>query len=214
MALVLVELIAKGQPDGLKTEHLVTPLGIDVPHPRLSRRLNPDMTPGARPDNYTVVLGTDSASVASGLGSWEITGPGSQQRVRYQGPALRPFTRYYWNVRTGFGKKASRSAVSWFETGMMDQSRWKGSWITDTRDTRLKPAAYFRRGFQVKRQIKSARVYIAAAGLYELSINGKKVGDHVLDPMYTRFDRRNLYVTYDVTKLPSGGGQCHWGPHG
>ena len=37
------------------------------------------------------------------------------------------------------------------------------------------------------------------AGLYELSLNGRKTGDHRLDPMYTRFDRRTLYVTYDVT---------------
>ena len=48
--------------------------------------------------------------------------------------------------------------------------------------------------------MKSARAYVAAAGLYELHINGRKVGDHRLDPMYTRFDRRNLYVTYDVTR--------------
>ncbi|MDR2234411.1 MAG: glycoside hydrolase family 78 protein, partial [Tannerella sp.] len=45
-----------------------------------------------------------------------------------------------------------------------------------------------------------ARAYIAAAGLYELYINGEKIGNHRLDPMYTRFDRRNLYVTYDVTQ--------------
>jgi alpha-L-rhamnosidase len=37
-------------------------------------------------------------------------------------------------------------------------------------------------------------------GLYELSINGQRVGNHRLDPMYTRFDRRTLYVAYDVTK--------------
>src|SRR6185437_1423668 len=53
--------------------------------------------------------------------------------------------------------------------------------------------------FDLNKEIASARVYIAVAGLYELSINGERVGDHMLDPMYTRFDRRNLYVTYDVT---------------
>jgi alpha-L-rhamnosidase len=82
---------------------------------------------------------------------------------------------------------------------MMDPANWQGSWITDTRDTRLKPAAYFRRNFDVAGKITSARVYIAAAGLYELYIDGKKIGNHVLDPMFTRFDRRDLYVTYDVT---------------
>ena len=50
-----------------------------------------------------------------------------------------------------------------------------------------------------------ARAYIAVAGLYELYINGKKVSDHRLDPMFTRFDRRNLYVTYDVTSYLQSG---------
>ena len=76
---------------------------------------------------------------------------------------------------------------------------WKGSWIQDTRDVNLKPSPYFRKTFFIQKKITFARAYIAVAGLYELYLNGKKVGDHVLDPMYTRFDRRNLYVTYDVT---------------
>ena len=49
------------------------------------------------------------------------------------------------------------------------------------------------------KKISSARAYIAAAGLYELYMNGAQIGDHRLDPMYTRFDRRTLYVTYDIT---------------
>src|SRR5690606_33523596 len=36
-------------------------------------------------------------------------------------------------------------------------------------------------------------------GFFELSINGKRVGDQRLDPAYTRYDRRNLYVSFDVT---------------
>ncbi len=91
---------------------------------------------------------------------------------------------------------------------MMDQVNWKGSWITDTKDIRLKPAAYFRHGFRVDKKVVSARVYLAAAGLYELSINGRRVGDHLLDPMYTRFDRRNLYVTYDLTRFMQPGGNA------
>ena len=37
--------------------------------------------------------------------------------------------------------------------------------------------------------------------MYELFINGQRIGNHRLDPTYTRFDRRNLYVTYDVTSM-------------
>jgi alpha-L-rhamnosidase len=88
------------------------------------------------------------------------------------------------------------------------QHVWKGSWIKDSRDINLKPAPYFRKEFKAKKKIVSAYAYIAVAGLYELYINGKKIGDHVLDPMYTRFDRRNLYVAYDVTHALTLGNNC------
>ena len=83
---------------------------------------------------------------------------------------------------------------------MMGAGNWQGCWISDHHDINHKPAPYFRKEFSVGKRVKSARAYVAAAGLYELHINGRKVGDHRLDPMYTRFDRRNLYVTYDVTR--------------
>jgi alpha-L-rhamnosidase len=84
------------------------------------------------------------------------------------------------------------------------QHSWKGSWIKDSCDINIKPAPYFRKTFFVSKKILKARVYIAVAGLYELNINGKKIGDHFLDPMFTRFDRRTLYVTYDVSKNLQG----------
>ena len=56
-----------------------------------------------------------------------------------------------------------------------------------------------RRAFEVGDKIRRARAYICGLGYYELRLNGQKVGDHILDPGYTRYDRRDLYVTYDVT---------------
>jgi alpha-L-rhamnosidase len=189
--------------DHLQTEHLFNPVGIDAGHPRLSWEWA-GSDKEIRQVAYQLVVGTDSSVVVLGKGAiWESgIVQGSTQLVTYPGPGLRPFTRYYWMV---FGwdqqHKKLRSQVAWFETGLMDQQNWKGSWITDTKDIRVKPAAYFRHGFRLDKAIVSARVYIAAAGLYELTIDGKRVGDRVLDPMYTRFDRRNLYVTYDVTEF-------------
>jgi len=188
----------------LETEHLQNPVGIDAANPRLSWRLE-----GANEQEaYALMFGADSTSLTLALNARLTAGknPGNAQLVTYQGPALRPFTRYYWAVTVWDRKGRSfLSPVAWFETGMMEQKNWMGSWITDTRDIRVKPAGYFRHSFTVDQKVVSARVYVAAAGLYELSINGTRVGDHVLDPMYTRFDRRNLYVTYDVTNLVKEG---------
>ena len=189
-------------PVGLRCEHLETPLGIDAPAPRLGWRLD-DSRSGALQRAYRVVVGRDSAAVAAGCGDvWDSGRTDSDgMLVRYAGPKLDPFTRYYWAV-TVWDKDYARSSsgVAAFETGMMGAGNWQGCWISDHHDINHKPAPYFRKEFSVGKRVKSARAYVAAAGLYELHINGRKVGDHRLDPMYTRFDRRNLYVTYDVTR--------------
>ena len=151
--------------------------------------------------SYHIYVGEDSLQVANREGSsWDIVENSSGHLLVYNGEALQPFTRYYWAVEIidNQGNKSDLN-ISHFETGMMKPENWKGDWITDTDDINLKPAPYFRKEVHNLRKVVSARAYITAAGLYELCLNGEKVGDHVLDPIYTRFDKRNLYVTYDVT---------------
>lgn len=194
-------------PENLKCEHLINPIGIDSQRPRLSWMIN-DERPGAIQTACQIIVGTDSIRVVDGSGdSWNSEKVISQNiLLTYSGKELKPFTRYYWkvNIWDKDGVQAS-SAVSCFETGMMNISNWQGAWIGDGRDINYKPAPYFRKVFEAKKNIKSARAYIAVAGLYELYINGEKIGNHRLDPLYTRFDRRNFYVTYDVTsQLQSG----------
>jgi alpha-L-rhamnosidase len=187
----------------LKCEYLENPIGIDEFEPRFTWQLKSEK-PGSFQNAYQLVLGTKEAEIAIGKSNvWESgTVNSSVIPVVYAGPKLSPFTRYFWSLRVQneSGEWSNWSPVAWFETGMMDQTNWKGKWITDTYDYNVKPAPYFRKEFNADKKIESARAYITVAGLYELSINGKRIGDHRLDPTYTRFDRRNLYVTYDVTK--------------
>ncbi len=192
----------------LRTEYLVNPLGIDTPAPRFTWQLADDRE-GAVQKAYRLVVGTDSSEVAAGRGNIWHTIKASSERMleEYGGPDLRPFTRYYWSVTLWDmeGRKTEVSEPTWFETGIMDESNWKGYWIADTRDVNRKPAAYFRRNFMARPEIKEARVYIAAGGYFELSVNGEKAGDHMLDPTKTRYDRRVMYVTHDVTGMITGG---------
>ncbi|MDR2919765.1 MAG: glycoside hydrolase family 78 protein [Tannerella sp.] len=197
---------AQIKPVKLQCEHLVNPLGIDTPEPRLSWQLKDDRY-GALQQEYRVIVGTDSAAVVVGKGNmWDTQKVASDQMlVCYNGLPLSPFTRYYWKVDIRDKDQEVRTSdVVAFETGMMHISNWKGSWISDGhelhgKDIYDKSAPYFRKEFAAAKKVKSARAYIAVAGLYELYINGEKIGNHRLDPMYTRFDRRNLYVSYDIT---------------
>lgn len=192
----------------LRCEHLESPIGIDSPAPRLSWRL-PD---GVRKQvSYELFVGTDSSDVALEAAPVWKSGKVLTDGVigTYTGADLTPFTAYSWKVRvTDDRGDVLESPVATFETGMMGQENWQGCWIGDSHDREYKPAPYFRKEFSLGREIESARAYIAAGGLYELYINGKKVGDHFLDPMYTRYDRRNLYVTYDVKEYLCEGGNA------
>lgn len=185
----------------LETEHLANPIGLDAPSPRFSWKMD-DKKTGAAQTAYKILVGTDSAgllneSKTTWNSGWQTS---SASLVTYSGQPLKPFTKYYWSVAVkNQQQNSAASATANFETGMMAQKNWNGAWISDVSDINLKPAPYFRKAFDGHKKIKSARAYIAAAGLYELYINGEKIGNHRLDPMYTRFDRRTLYVTYDVT---------------
>jgi alpha-L-rhamnosidase len=194
------------RPVKLETEYLVNPIGIDAKKPRFSWQMA-DTRKGAAQAAYRVLVGTDSAALLKEQEILWNTGwiQSPSSLISYTGQ-LKPFTKYYWCVAIADQQqKKSTSAVASFETGLMEMRNWKGSWISDVSDVKLKPAPYFRKTFSAQKNIKSARAYIAAAGLYELSINGRKIGNHRMDPMYTRFDRRTLYVTYDVTdNLKSG----------
>lgn len=185
----------------LKCEHLKNPLGIDSKKPRLSWKLESKIN-GTVQKAYQIIVGTDSHFTAESQ-IWDSGKIDSDNNlVVYHGPALKPFTKYFWGVQVWDNQGTnSISEISSFETGLMEISNWKGSWITDTRDINLKPAPYFRKEFKPYKKVVSARAYVAVAGLYELSINGKKIGNHRLDPMYTRFDRRTLYITHDVTDV-------------
>lgn len=202
-----VQLFAAPKPVALQCEHLITPLGIDVINPRLSWKME-DNRNGALQTAYRVTVSTDSLSVLQGKNLvWDSGKTTSAvQLVNYNGNALNAFTKYYWRVEIWDKDGKPSSAISSFETGMMGMQNWKGTWISDSNNTSVKPAPYFRKVFSSnEKKIKSARAYIACAGLYELSLNGQKVGNHRLDPMYTRFDRRTLYVTYDVTNQLQNG---------
>lgn len=206
LACTAVQGQTSGRPVDLQSDHLQNPVGIDNPA-RLSWRMD-DGRPDAVQTSWRILVDQDSLNVVQNQGSmWDSGTNASRDRlVTYAGKELAPFTKYYWKVVCGdLNGELADSQVHSFETGMMGMHRWQGSWIGDGKDIHHEPAPYFRKEFKAGKEIKSARVYLAAAGLYELCINGEKVGNHRLDPLYTRFDRRNLYVTYDVTSLLRNG---------
>ena len=190
--------------------YLINPLGIDDNQPRFTWQMD-DAGQNVSQTSYQLFVGTDSLSVLHQKGeAWE-SGKTSEaiNLSTYHGKPLQPFTKYYWAVAVETSNnKQLQSSVASFETGMLSMLNWQGWWISDDKSIDVKPAPYFRKTFSVSKKIVKARAYIAVAGLYELYINGNRIGDHYLDPMFTRFDQRNLYVTYDVTAQLKDGGNA------
>ncbi len=191
----------------LKAESLCDPLGIDAANPRLSWRLE-SVGSNVMQSAYRMVVAKTADGAARGEGDvWDSGRVVSSKSLAmaYSGPALESGHRYYWSVKVwdNQGRISGWAKPACWEMGLLSAMDWSGaSWITGADS----PAApLLRTGFNVSKPIARARLYIGAAGYYVASINGKRVGDAVLDPGVTAYDKRVLYSTYDVTgSLVSG----------
>ncbi|PWV90996.1 alpha-L-rhamnosidase [Paenibacillus cellulosilyticus] len=186
----------------LTCEYRTNPLGLDVLKPRLSWKLRSDRN-NTMQQAYRVQVALDSTFQHL---QWDTGEVQSEQslHVEYEGCSLAQQTRYYYRVRIhdSYGIKSEWSETSWWETGLLGQNDWKGQWITPAAhelDPSLESIFLLRRSFSVHKKIVSARAYASALGLYELSLNGNRVGDELLTPGWTSYSHRIQYQTYDVT---------------
>ena len=190
----------------LRCEHLQNPLGIDIVQPRLSWKLNTSER-GARQTAYQILVASSPTLLAQDLGDlWNSGAVVSDQSVlvSYQGQALVSGQICYWKARVWdrTGNYSAWSAPAKWSMGLLNPSDWTASWIGRATDTNIAPAPpspMFRKGFTVSKPVARATAYICGLGYYELLLNGAKVGDHVLDPTWTRYEKQANYVTHDVT---------------
>ena len=189
---------------GLRCEHLENPIGIDAPKPRLSWRMESDER-GQRQTAYQVLVASSLAELKAGRGDlWDSGRVDSDETVRiyYAGRPLASRQQCFWNVWVWdqSGRKSESPAARW-EMGLLEASDWQAKWIGRTTDTNVTSAPLLRRAFRLEGVVRQARAYVCGLGYFEFYLNGQRVGDHWLDPGYTRYDRRLLYLTFDVTGL-------------
>ena len=187
---------------GLRCEYAENPLGIDVPHPRLSWTINSERR-GEAQAAYQVLVASSRELLNADRGDvWDTGKVMSDQSINvpYGGSPLRSRQRCFWKVRIWDreGRATAYSETAWWESALLSPGDWKAAWIGFTPGWTGR-ALYFRSLFDVPKKVERARVYVAGLGYYELRLNGKKVGNRVLDPGTTDYSRRILYATYDVT---------------
>ena len=181
----------------LKTEHLFDPVGVDFSAPRLFWNCEG----GRKQTAYQIVAADDSGSVLWDSGRVES----AAMCVTWGGAAVPPKTKVLWKVQLWDEKDAVGDwSEAFFETGI---GAWSAKWITGDYQVNKKeryPVDCFRKAFRAA-DAKKARLYITACGLYEASINGRRVGDFVCAPGITDYRKRVQYQTYDVTDLLQDG---------
>ncbi len=179
----------------LQTENLYAPLGLGNAAPRFSWNCEG----GKKQTAYQIVCTKGGENV------WDSGKVASDRmtHIRYEGKQLMSRDRIAWTVTLwDENGKAGEMSESVFELGLLHASDWTAKWIAgDYRPdpTRRYPVDGFRKAFAAKGKIASARLYASARGVYDVTINGKRIEDFLLAPGMTDYRKRIQYQTYDVT---------------
>lgn len=211
----------------LRCEYLVNPLGIAETAPRLSWQVTARNSKirGAGQSAYRVLVASSAALLANDQGDLWDSGrvqAGASAQVAYQGEPLGARAFCHWKVMLWDQEEAAGawSEPAHWSVGLLDHTDWTGQWIAmadnhefETRENvtylvqdpqrstlRMRPAKYFRSEFAARPGIRRALLYGTARGIYEVEINGRRVGDQILAPGWTDYDTRLYYQTYDVTE--------------
>jgi alpha-L-rhamnosidase len=200
-------------PRNLRCEYLTNPVGIDQATPRLSWEMV-DSRRGALQSAYQVLVADGPAHLASDDGDlWDSGKVVSDQsiQVAYAGRPLQSTMRVCWKVRVWdrADQPSPWSRPAYWSMALLDpQAEWVAKWIgaaplpaADGQPAPL-PATMLRTTFNVSNgPVRQAVVYVTALGLYELHINGQRVGNHLLAPEWTDYHQRLQYQMYDVSPL-------------
>ena len=135
---------------------------------------------------------------------------GDSVLVAWPAPPLQSRERRTIRVRV-IGTDGSESPWSEplaVEAGLLEASDWQAAFVGPAWDEDLEtpqPCPYLRRSFTVSAPVTRARLYVTALGVYELELNGRRIGDHVLAPGWNSYHHQLRYDTFDVTDVVQQG---------
>ena len=195
----------------LRCEMLVNPEGIGTSTPRFSWIIEAGGR-NVEQTSYQILVASSQEKLSRNEADlWDSDEVKSSQSVLidYAGSALISRSEAYWKVKVTTNKgETAWSKPAKFSIGLLDDSDWSAKWIgldklfpwdSETQWSRLS-ARYFRKELDNRKTVKSAKVYISGLGLYELYINGEKIGEYAHAPTFTDYNKSVKYNTFDVTK--------------
>jgi alpha-L-rhamnosidase len=181
----------------LSCNYLYNPVGIDTKKPILSWKIKSDQN-GKSQSAYRIIVIDWGGGIFWDSGKIESD---KSILIPYCGKTLESGSSYFWKVKIWDekGDESNWSSPAYWTTGIMSDYEWKAKWI-GTGKKADDPAPFFRKEFNSIKKIAKAYAFISGLGYYELRINGKKIGDSVLDPAQTDYEKRIFYNTYDISR--------------
>ena len=201
----------------LQVEMLPNPTGIDAQQPRFSWVIACEANE-VKQTGYHILVASSLENLHAGIGDlWDSgeVASDSSAYITYMGQPLESRQQVYWKAKV----QTNRGASSWSEPntwsmGLLLPTDWKANWIGHSafpldkiKGHTVVPARYLRKEFKNEdKAIKRATIYISGLGLYELFVNGSRIGEQQLAPAPTNYNKIVKYNVFDVTdQLTSGG---------
>lgn len=217
LSFMVVALQAAVYVSSLKTEGMKNPLGLDVEKPRLSWKTTVGAGNNIKQTAFHIMVASTAEKLSRNEADIWNSGKiksDKQLWINFDGTTLRSNQQLFWKVKVWTNKGESQwSETAMWSMGILNETEWKAQWIgldkakpwdDETYYSRLS-VRYLRRDFQLKKEIKRATIHITGLGIYELFVNGKRIGDQVLAQAPTDYNKSVLYSTYDVSSQLSKG---------
>ncbi|GGD76875.1 glycoside hydrolase family 78 protein [Paenibacillus nasutitermitis] len=192
----------------LRCEYLENPIGLDNPHPRISWQIQSGIRSWLQSAfQIQVSPSPDFSSLLWDSGKVQSN---ESTHIALTELDVEASRRYYYHIRV-WDKQELASAwseIAFWETGLLEPGNWQAQWISaplQSFPVESGQSPLLRRIFSVNAPVRSARIYVTALGLYELNLNGIRVGEDYFTPGWTNYNKRLQYQTYDVTALLSNG---------
>lgn len=193
----------------LKCENLVNPLGIGSTLPGFSWKISSDRD-GTRQKAYQLLVASDSALLnEENADFWNSGRVRSSESVLviYDGNELNSGSAGFWKVRMWDDKGAVSewSDAAWFTVGLLENEDWNAEYIGFEDEGCMDCSPLLRSEFRLTEPFDRLLLYVNSLGYHEVYVNGRKVGDDVLSPAVSQFDKRSHSITYDVSSYVKEG---------
>ncbi|MEY2902697.1 MAG: hypothetical protein RLY89_1803 [Bacteroidota bacterium] len=216
----------------LRCAYLQNPIGVDHIKPMLHWKLVSNQR-SVLQTAYQILVSDDSLALVQHQGNvWKTGWIKSSQSIQlsYAGKPLVAAKKYYWKVQVkdNKGNTSTWSSIANWRMGLLQKEDWNNAqWMAYEvlpDSSKIIPAMHgngkktwgpgkdvlplFRKSFALNKKVKEATLFVSGLGHFEMSLNGKKIGDHFLDPGWTQYSKQALYVGFDLTTMLKSGENC------